>query len=134
LIEFAYYDLRSARTSIKDEFVTEPENLVLVLLREMRAEMKAEFASVRSEMATKTELSESKTGLAELRSEMRSGFANVASDLLDLEKRLNDQTKVLRRSVFELHSTIIGHGNLYAELEERIRRLEERMDGAARAR
>jgi hypothetical protein len=32
--------------------MTEPENLVFLILREMRAEMKAEFPNVRSEMKT----------------------------------------------------------------------------------
>jgi hypothetical protein len=103
--------------------VTEPESLVLQILREMRAEMatKSDIAALRSEMRSE---------LADVRSEMKSGFANVASDLLDLEKRLNEQTKVLRRSVFELHSNVIGHGILYGELEERIRRIEARLDAA----
>ncbi|MDE3175527.1 MAG: hypothetical protein KGM15_05380 [Pseudomonadota bacterium] len=65
---------------------------------------------------------------ADLRSDMHSLRADVASDLLTLEKRLNDQLVALRRSVMEYHSTAVGHGLLYSELEERVRRLEQRLD------
>jgi hypothetical protein len=65
---------------------------------------------------------------ADLRSELHSLRADVASDLLNLEKRVNDQFVTLRRSVMEYHSTTIGHGMLYSELEERIRRIEQRLD------
>jgi len=65
--------------------------------------------------------------------------ADVASDLLTLEKRLNDKTVAvekrlneqlvaLRRSVMEYHSTAVGHGLLYSELEERVRRIEQRLE------
>lgn len=91
----------------------EAENLVLALLREIRAEM----ADMRAEMATKIEL-------ADLRSEVHSLRADVASDLPTLEKRLGDQIVGLRRSVMEYHSSAIGHGVLLTELDERLRRLE----------
>lgn len=93
--------------------MSEPESLVLALLREIRAEM-----------ATKSEL-------ADLRSEVHSLRADVASDLLTLEKRMDEQGKRLseqivglRRSVMEYHSSAIGHGVLLTEFEERLRRLE----------
>ncbi len=102
----------------------EPENLVLALLREMRAEM----ADMRAEMATKSELA---NGLADVRSEIHSLRADVASDLLTLEKRMGEQEKRLsdeivglRRAVMEYHSSAIGHGVLLTEFDERLRRLE----------
>ncbi|QGM45162.1 hypothetical protein [Methylocystis heyeri] len=101
----------------------EPQNLVLALLREMRAEMadmRAEMADVRAEMATKSEL-------ADLRSEVHSLRADVASDLLTVEKRLADQIVGLRRAVMEYHSSAVGHGALISELEERVRRVEEHL-------
>jgi ATP-dependent Clp protease ATP-binding subunit ClpA len=96
-----------------------PENLVLALLRDMRgeiaelrSEMRAEFSNVRSE----------------LRSELRSLRADVASDMMDLEKRLEVQIAGLRRAVMEYHSSAIGHGVLITELDERLRRVEQRLD------
>ncbi len=88
-------------------------NLVLVLLREMRAEM-----------ATKSDL-------AAVRSEMHSLRADVASDLMTLEKRLTEQGKHLgeqiaglRRQVTDYHLAVAGHGALLTEFEERLRRVE----------
>jgi signal transduction histidine kinase len=104
-----------------------PENLVLQLLRHMRADM----GDMREKMATKDDLAEMG---AELRSEMRSLRADVTSDLhaLDSEidvtrKELSDQIVGLRRSVVEYHSAVIGHGHLICDLEARIRRVEQRL-------
>jgi hypothetical protein len=88
--------------------MTEPENIVLQLLREMRAEMNSEFADVRS-------------GVQSLR-------ADVASDLLTTEKRLAEQIVGLRRAVMEYHSSAIGHGVRINEFEERLRRIEQRLN------
>ena len=93
----------------------EPENLVLALLRDMRGD------------------------IVELRSDMHSLRADVASDIIelekrlnahiiDLEKRLNAQFAGLRRAVMEYHSSAIGHGVLISEFEERLRRIEKRLD------
>jgi hypothetical protein len=90
----------------------EPQNLVLALLREMRAEM----ADMRSE----------------LRGEIHSLRADVASDLMTVEKRLGDQIVGLRRAVMEYHSSAVGHGALISELEERVRRVEEHLKLAPR--
>lgn len=98
--------------------VTDPENIVLQLLRDLRADM-----------ATKSDI-------ADLRSEMQSLRADVASDLilvearlndqiLAVEKRLNDQIIGLRRAVMEYHSSAIGHGVLITDFEERLRRIEQ---------
>jgi hypothetical protein len=95
----------------------EPENVVLRLLREVREEMR----EIRSAMATKGDLED-------VRAEVHSLRADVASDLLNLEKRVNEQFVALRRSVMEYHSTAVGHGLLNSELEERVRRIEQRLD------
>lgn len=98
--------------------MTDPENIVLQLLRDLRADM-----------ATKSDI-------ADLRSEMQSLRADVASDLilvearlndqiLAVEKRLNDQIIGLRRAVMEYHSSAIGHGVLITDFEERLRRIEQ---------
>jgi hypothetical protein len=104
----------------------EPENLVLHLLREMREESREDSRRLGARV----------DGLgvkvddlgADVRSELHSLRADVASDLLNLEKRVNDQFVALRRSVMEYHSTTIGHGMLYSELDERVRRIEQRLD------
>ena len=76
---------------------------------------------MRGAMATKSDL-------AELRSEVHSLRADVASDMLSLEKRLNEKIAGLRRAVMEYHSSAIGHGVLIAEFEERLRKVEDRLD------
>jgi hypothetical protein len=106
--------------------MAEPENVVLHLLREMREEMRkldAKLGGLGADLR-----SEMQSMRADIRSDMHSLRADVASDLLTLEKRVNDQFVALRRSVMEYHSTAVGHGLLYSELEERVRKLEQRLD------
>ena len=103
--------------------MAEPENVVLAILREMRAEMKdirTDMKDMRAEMATKSDL-------ADLRSEVRTLAADVASDMMDLEKRLGDRIATLNRAVMEYHSSTIGHGVLYSEIDERVRRIERHL-------
>ncbi len=97
--------------------MTEPENLVLILLRDMRAEM-----------ATKSDLAKLEAKIGDVRSEVHSLRADVASDLMTLEKRLEERIAGLRRAVMEYHSSAIGHGVLISELEERVLRIERRLD------
>lgn len=87
--------------------MTDPDNIVLELLRNLLAEM-----------ATKSDI-------ADLRSELQSLRAEVASDLIALEKRLSDQIVGLRRAVMEYHSSAISHGVLINDFEERLRRIEQ---------
>jgi len=101
----------------------EPENLVLSLLREMRGEMgemRKEVADIRKDMATKNDI-------ADARSEVNSLRADVASDLMTMEKRLGERITYLQRSVMEFHSSTIGHGVLYSEMDERLRRVEQHL-------
>ena len=100
--------------------MTEPDNLVLQLLREMRGDIagiRSDIVDIRATMATKEEL-------ADLRSEVHSLRADVASGLLTLERRLSDKIAGLRRAVVEYHSSAIGHGVLFTELEERVLKIE----------
>lgn len=108
--------------------MADPDNLVLALLREMRADMTA----MRGEMATKADLAEAR---AELRSEIHFLRADVASDIQRLDRRieitrkeLSEQVAGLRRAVREYHSSAIGHGVLISELDERLRRVERHLD------
>ena len=102
----------------------EPENLVLALLRGIRAEV----VDIKSEMATKSDL-------ADVRAELQSLRADVASDLLAMQAQSGAEHKAtrevidgLRRQVFEYHSSVIGHGMLISELEARVRRVEKHLD------
>ncbi len=105
--------------------MTEPDNLVLHLLRETRQDVRQLNAKVDSLSGNVDGLAEKVDGLG---AELHSLRADVASDLLTFEKRVNDQFVALRRSVMEYHSTAVGHGILYSELEERVRRIEQRLD------
>ncbi len=106
---------------------TEPESLILELLRQMRAEMasKADLEALRADL--RAELA-SKAELAELRSEMQSLRADVASDILSTRKELSEQIVGLRRAVIEYHTSVIGHGVLISELEARMRRVEQHLN------
>ncbi len=103
--------------------MSEPENLVLKLLREMRHDitgMRGEVGDVREKMATKNDV-------ADVRSEVKSLRADVASDLITMEKRLGERITHLNRAVMEYHSSTIGHGVLITEFEERLQRVEQHL-------
>jgi formate-dependent nitrite reductase cytochrome c552 subunit len=108
----------------------EPKDLVLQILREMRADI------ARLDAKIDAKIDETK---AELRSEMRSLRADVASDLMTFQakneadnartrKELGEQIAGLRRAVMEYHSSTIGHGALISELDARVRRIEQHLD------
>ena len=111
----------------------DPDNLVLRLLREMRADIatKDDLA----EMATKYDLANlvTKSDLAnmaskdDMRFEINALRADVASDLVTTRKELSEQIVGLRRAVVEYHTSVIGHG-IISELEARVRRIEQRLD------
>jgi len=99
--------------------VSESDNLVLQLLRDMRDKME--------NMATKDDI-------ADVRSEINSLRADVASDILGLhgkidstKKELSDHIAGLRRAVIEYHSAVIGHGVIISDLEARVRRIEQNL-------
>jgi hypothetical protein len=103
----------------------EPENLVLELLRGLRADV----ATVDAKLADTK---------AELKNDIHSLRADVASDLATMRaendaehkatrKQLGDQIVGLRRAVVEYHSVVIGHGVLISELEARVRRVEQHL-------
>lgn len=91
--------------------MSEPENLVLILLRQIREEMatKSELAGLKSEL---------KNDIADVRSDVKSLRADVASDLISVEQRLSERISHLNRAVMEYHSSTIGHGVLINEFEE----------------
>ena len=103
--------------------MAEPDNLVLTILREMRAEM-----AKRADMdRLDAKIGNTDAKIADLRSEMNSRFADVASDMMDVEKRLGDRIATLNRAVMEYHSSTIGHGVLYSEIDDRVRRIERHL-------
>lgn len=106
----------------------EPDNLILQLLREMRAEI----ADLRGQMATKNDIASLRD---ELRSEMHSLRADAAADFIEVRKEiagvrkeLSEQIVGLRRAVVEYHTTVVGHGILIGDLEARVRRVEQHLD------
>jgi hypothetical protein len=106
----------TSQLSDQEEAMAEPENLVLMLLRD-----------IRSEMATKKELAEVKADILDVRSEVKTLRADVASDLVDVEKRLIDRINHLNRAVIEYHSSAVGHDVLISEFEERLLRVEQHL-------
>jgi hypothetical protein len=103
--------------------MSEPENLVLMLLRDIRSEvgdLRKDVGDVRQDMATKKDV-------ADVRSDVKSLRADVASDMIDLEKRLGDRIAHLNRAVMEYHSSAVGHGVLISEFEDRLRRVEQHL-------
>ena len=103
--------------------MSEPENLVLKLLREMRGDM----SEMRGEMATKGDVAKLEHNIADVRSDVKSLRADVASDMMLLEKRLSERIAHLNRAVMEYHSSAVGHGVLIGEFDERLRRVEEHL-------
>jgi hypothetical protein len=99
--------------------MTEPDSLVLQLLRNIREDIGGLDRKIDKQG---DELR------AEFRSELHSLRADVASDMLSLEKRLGEQIVGLRRAMVEYHSSAIGHGVLICEFEERLRRVEQRLN------
>ena len=102
----------------------ERENLVLELLR-----------GIRADMATKDDFAEVKADIGDVRAEVHSLRDDVAADLLSMqakaeadEKATRDQIVGLRRAIVEYHSTVIGHGVLISELEARVRRMEQHLN------
>jgi chromosome segregation ATPase len=94
----------------------EPENLVLQLLRGIRddvAKVDRRVDELRNELV----------------GEINSLRADVASDLVTMQAAMQKETREqitgLRRAVVEYHSSVVGHGVLISEHEERIRRLEQ---------
>lgn len=99
----------------------EVENLVLELLRQLRADVadnKAQIDALRREF----------------KSDMHLLRADVAADLLAMQakneaehKATREQVASLRRAVVEYHSAVLGHGALISDLEGRVRRLEQKV-------
>lgn len=92
----------------------EPENLVLRMLRELRADV-----------------AETKTELKSLAAAVASDFVLVNAKIDATRKELNEQIVGLRRAVIEYHSVVIGHGVLISELEARLRRVEQHLNLSA---
>jgi len=99
--------------------VEQPDNLVLQHLRGLR-----------------TDIAEAK---AEMKADMNSLRADVASDFAIMRKETSEQIAALRketreqivgvrRALTEYHSAVVGHGMLISDLEERVRRIEQRLD------
>ena len=104
--------------------MSEPESLVLQLLRQMRAEMatKVDLESVRSEVANL------RSEVGDVKSDMHTLRADVAADILTTRKELSEQIVGLRCAVIDGHTSVIGHGVIISELEARVRRVEQHLN------
>ena len=102
-----------------------PENPVLELLRGLRADA----ARLKGKLDGKIDALDGKVGAlaADFRSGVQSLRADFASDLIANRKELSEQIVGLRRAAFEYHSSAIGHGPLFTELDERVRRIERHL-------
>jgi hypothetical protein len=106
----------------------EPASLILELLRQMRAELgdvRSDVSQVRSDMATKADLTSLRVDVS---SEMYTLRADVAADILTTRKELSEQIVGLRRAVVDYHTSVIGHGVIISELEARVRRVEQHLN------
>ena len=106
----------------------QPDSLVLEILRGSRAdiagvksELKADLNSVREDMATKADLNS-------LRSDVASELLRMNDQIAALRKETREQIVGVRRALTEYHSAVVGHGMLISDLEERVRRIEQRLD------
>ena len=99
----------------------EPANLVLELLRQIRADMatKKELAEIKSEL---------KADMHSLRADMASDFAEMQAKNEQAHKQTREQVVGLRRAVVEYHSAVIGHGIIFSEPEARMRRVEQHLN------
>ncbi len=96
---------------------TEPDNLVLQLLRDMRAEM-----------ATKADITDLRSEMNSLRADVASDFIEVRREIAGVRKELGEQIVGLRRAVIEYHTSVVGHGVIISELEARLRRVEQHLE------
>ena len=86
----------------------QPENIVIEHLRGLRkdiGDIKSEVQTLKAEMATKFDV--------------QSLRADVASDMLAMQRDTREQIVGLRRAVIQYHSSVVGHGVIISELEER---------------
>jgi hypothetical protein len=104
----------------------ENENLVLRLLREMRADM----AEMRAEMATKGDLAavrdEARADTSDLRRDMTEGFTAIAGALAALSQQNADTRTELGRQIADLHGEIRSERDAGRGLEARVAALEGR--------
>ena len=58
-------------------------------------------------------------------------FDSLAAAVADVRRELRDQAAglaALRRMLTEYHSSVLGHGILISELDERVRRIEQHLN------
>jgi hypothetical protein len=81
-------------------------------MAEMKAELKADINSLRADVAS---------DLAIMRNE-------TSGEIAVLRKETREQIVGVRRALTEYHSAVVGHGMLISDLEERVQRIEQRLD------
>ncbi|MBV9288641.1 MAG: hypothetical protein JO288_12615 [Hyphomicrobiales bacterium] len=102
----------------------EPENLVLELLRNIRADVARVDGKVD---AVRVEL---RSEIQSLRAETAAEFVAVRKEMGEqiggLRREVGEQIAGLRRAAVEYHSAVLGHGVLTGDLEAR--RIERPLD------
>ena len=74
----------------------------------------------------RTEMNDVRSQMHDVRSQMH----DVRSQMHDMRSQMNDmrsQIGGLRQQVTEYHSSVLGHGILISELDQRVRRIEEHL-------
>lgn len=104
----------------------EPENLVLKLLRDMRAEMADMRAELKGDIGALRD--EFKSDMHSLRADIAADFIAFRAEQAREHKQTREQVAGLRQAVTVYHATVVGHGVLISELDERLRRVERRLD------
>jgi len=97
------------------------ENLVLEHLRGLRRDIDDIKQTLRTDMATKSDLHS-------LRADVASDLLTIQAEMARMQKDTREQIVGLRRAVVEYHSAVVGHGIIISELEERVRRLEQHLN------
>ena len=83
------------------------------------------------------ELANRMVGVSEQSAKLEHGVAALQRDMIEVKHELarkadKDDAANLRQAVTGYHASVMGHGILISELDERVRRIERRLDmGAA---
>lgn len=114
-VDFLFF-LGQGFSSVDEVGMSEPENHLLKLMRDIGGEIK----EIHQQIATLEDD-------ADARSELKSMRADVASDIVGLEKRVSDRMSYLNRAVMEYRSSSVGHSGLMNDFDVRLRRVEQHL-------
>ena len=67
-------------------------------------------------------------GLQQLRAEVKSEIGTLRNEFASFRNETRAEFTTLRQTITQYHSSVIGHGILISNLEERVRRIENHLD------